>query len=295
MAEPVLEVNIPYYAREGFTLSNISFEVQKGFVTGIFGLNGAGKTTLLKLLSTGIGLDENMKVNVCGMPMQSRETEAKDKIGFVFDENPFWAGSSAEQCGEIMGNFYTCYDRRRYWDYLERFEIPKKKRIKSLSKGMGMKVQLAFALSHQAELLIMDEPTASLDPVFREEFSLLLADIVKEGNCGVLLSSQLISEQEKQTDFCLLIHEGKNLYYGSVEELMDAFRIVRGKKELFPYFKSKIIGTKEGEFTSEALIYRPDDSFRFDVTTELAHIDQLLYYIKTGALTKEVFSNVCKC
>lgn len=284
----VLEVHIPEYNRKGFYMRDIDFSVEKGYLTALFGINGSGKTTLLSLLSGTLTLPEDSEVKVSGYSLKSQGKEAKDRIGFVFDENPFDTYMTPQMVDEIIGRYYTNYDSKLFYDYLDRFEISRKKSIRKLSKGMGMKFQLAFALAHKPELLLMDEPTASLDPVFREEFQEIITSILEKEECGILISSQLVSELEPISDYSVLLHKGDQYYAGSMEELLDRFLVVRGRKELFPYMKSRIIAERQNEYSEEALIYKSDDPLRLDLTCTRPHVEDLMYYIKSGALTKEM-------
>lgn len=291
MSENVLEVKIPFYNQNGFSLSDISFSLEKGYVAGLFGLNGAGKTTLIRLLTGNHVLPPNAEIYINGFSMKTEEKEAKNSLGFVFDRSLFPDYIKAEDVGDFFGRYYNHYHKKTYLDYLERFEISPKMKLRKLSAGMSMKQQLAFALSHEAALLVMDEPTASLDPVFREEFSILLSEITSSGDCSVLLSSQLVSEQEAQADYCLFLHQGRQIYYGATEDLLEDYLILRGRETLFPYLKSRIIGTRTEEYTAEALIRNDNEPMRLDLSVSRPHLEDILYYVKTGTLTKEVLEN----
>ena len=286
--DTVLEVHIPGYVRKGFQMKEIEFSLEKGYLAALFGINGAGKTTLLSLLSGALSLPKGCEVKLSGYSIVTQGKEAKDRLGFVFDECPFEGGMSPQLVGEVFGRYYSGFEPEKYRKYLERFEIPKKKAIKKLSKGMTMKFQLAFALSHHAELILMDEPTASLDPVFREEFQEIVTEVLSEEECGMLISSQLVSELEPVADYTLLLHAGEQYYFGSTEQLLDKFRLVRGRKELFPYIKSKIIATRQKEYSEEALIYRKDEPFRLELECVRPKVEDLMYYLKNGAIRKEM-------
>lgn len=288
--EPVLKVHIPQYLRKGFAMKEIDFSVEKGYLTALVGVNGAGKTTLLSLLSGQLSLPEDAEVEIAGFSLRERGREAKNCLGFVFEDSPFDEGMSPVAVGEIFGRYYTEFDKHVYLDYLERFELPKKKPLGKLSKGMNLRFQLAFAMSHRAGLLLMDEPSASMDPVFREEFYTVLSEVLEKEECGILISTQLIAELEPLSDYMLLLHNGEQVYAGSTEELLEKFVLVRGRKELFPYMKSKILGTRQNEFFSEALIKRDNDEFRLDLQCVRPHAEDILYYLKAGIIRKEMFS-----
>ena len=282
----VLEVRIPRMQREGFVLKEIEFQLEAGYMTALLGVNGAGKTTLLSLISGLLPLPEGAEVFIGGYSLRENEREAKDCMGFVFDESPFDEGISPMLMGQMYGPYYSKWDQKKYEELLERFEIPKKRAIRKLSKGMKMKFQLAFALSHGATFLIMDEPAASLDPIFREEFMEVLSEVLEEESCGILLSSQLVSELEAKADYTLMLHQGEQLFYDSTEAILDYYRLVRGRYELFTYMKSRILGTRLSEFTAEGLIKNDGEPVRLNLECVRPTMEDLMYYIKQGIITK---------
>jgi ABC-2 type transport system ATP-binding protein len=272
--------------REGFVLKEIEFQLEAGYMTALLGVNGAGKTTLLSLISGLLPLPEGAEVFIGGYSLRENEREAKDCMGFVFDESPFDEGISPMLLGQMYGPYYSKWDQKKYEELLERFEIPKKRTIRKLSKGMKMKFQMAFALSHGATFLIMDEPAASLDPIFREEFMEVLSEVLEEESCGILLSSQLVSELEAKADYTLMLHQGEQMFYDSTEAILDYYRLVRGRYELFTYMKSRILGTRLSEFTAEGLIKNDGEPVRLNLECVRPTMEDLMYYIKQGIITK---------
>lgn len=282
----VLDVKIPRLQRDGFALKEIEFSVEAGYLTALLGVNGAGKTTLLSAISGLLPLPEGADVLIGGYSLREQEKEAKECMGFVFDDSPFDEGMSPLLTGQVYGPYYRNWDMEKYISCLERFEVPKKRTIRKLSKGMKMKFQLAFALSHGATFLIMDEPAASLDPVFRDEFMEVLSEILEGEDCGILLSSQLVSELEAKADYTMMLHRGEQMFYDSTENILDKFLLVRGRYELFPYMKSRILGERLSEYTAEGLIFNDGDPVRLDLECVRPTIEDLMYYIKQGVVKK---------
>ena len=282
----VLDVKIPRLQRDGFALKEIDFSVEAGYLTALLGINGAGKTTLLSAISGLLPLSDGADVVIGGYSLRENEREAKDCMGFVFDEMPFDEGMSPLLTGEMYGPYYTNWDMERYLELLERFEIPKKRSIRKLSKGMKMKFQLAFALSHGAKFLLMDEPAASLDPVFRDEFMEVLSEVLEGEDCGILLSSQSVSELEAKADYTVMLHQGEQMFAESTEALLDKFLLVRGRYELFPYMKSRILGERLSEYTAEGIIINDGESVRLDLECVRPTMEDLMYYIKQGVVKK---------
>jgi len=153
---------------DSFKIEDISFPIRKGYVTGLIGPNGAGKSTLIRMIMQMVKPDAG-HVELFGSKLENEATGMRERIGYVSDENVFYDHLTLKRMTNILAPFYRNWETDTFRDYLERFELPENKKIKDLSKGMKMKFSLAVALSHSAELLIMDEPTAGLDPVFRRE------------------------------------------------------------------------------------------------------------------------------
>ena len=282
----VLEVKIPRMQRDGFALKEIDFSVEAGYLTALLGVNGAGKTTLLSVISGLLPLPEEAEVYIGGYSLRDEEREAKECMGFVFDDSPFDEGMSPLLTGDMYGPYYRNWNKERYLELLNRFEIPKKRTIRKLSKGMKMKFQLAFALSHGATFLIMDEPAASLDPVFRDEFMEVLSEVLEGEDCGILLSSQLVSELEAKADYTVMLHQGEQVFSDSTENILDKFLLVRGRYELFPYMKSRILGEHLSEYTAEGLILNDGEPVRLDLECVRPTMEDIMYYIKQGVVKK---------
>lgn len=174
----ILEVKNLRKEYKDFTLDDVSFSLEKGFIMGFIGPNGAGKSTTIKLIMNLIKNDGG-SIKILGLDNIANEKEAKEKIGFVYDENYFYEELNLTEMKNIIAPFYKNWDERAYQKYIKDFNLPAKKKIKELSKGMKMKFSLAMALSHGAELILMDEPTSGLDPVFRSE----ILDIPYPLNC----------------------------------------------------------------------------------------------------------------
>ena len=180
----ILEIKDLGKSYKNFTLNNLTFNVKRGTVMGFIGPNGSGKSTTIKLIMNLIKKDSG-KINIFGLDNLKHEKELKEKIGFVYDENYFYEELNVMEMKNILRPFYKNWDDNLFEQYIKDFELPKKGKIKSLSKGMKMKFSLAVALSHKAEFIIMDEPTSGLDPVFRRGLLDILYNIIQDENVSI--------------------------------------------------------------------------------------------------------------
>ncbi len=156
--ENVIELKHVNKAFEGFELKDLSISVKKGFVTGFIGSNGAGKSTTIKLIMNLLQPDSG-EISIFGLNYKKHEKEIKQRIGFVFDHNVFYENVTLTEMKNIISPIYIKWDDSLFNQYVDMFELPLKKKLKTFSKGMMMKASLTIALSHHAELIIMDEPT----------------------------------------------------------------------------------------------------------------------------------------
>lgn len=217
--------------RKQFELRDVSFEVPAGYITGLAGKNGAGKSTLIQLILGQLCADAG---EIClGELKGSRDASLlRDQTGFVLEkENLFLRGKTAYENGDFFGRFYTKWDSALYRKYLADFglSVTEQKRLPvgSLSIGQYIRFQLAFALAHHPELLLLDEPTANLDPVFRMKFLTLLQEAVEREEMAVLFATHITTDLDKIGDYLVVLDEGSVVCMGSKEELFDMYQTKR--------------------------------------------------------------------
>lgn len=198
---------------DGFALDDLSFDIKKGFITGFIGANGAGKTTTIRCLMDLIKIDQG-EIQVFGESHGSHTAEIKERIGFVYDANFYYEDLTIEKNKKILAPFYSQWDDELFYRYLQKFKLNKAKRVKHLSKGMRMKFALAMALSHHPDFIIMDEPTAGLDPIVRRELLDMMQDLIQNEEKAIFFSTHITTDLEKIADFIIFIHEGRIIFQG---------------------------------------------------------------------------------
>jgi ABC-2 type transport system ATP-binding protein len=172
------------------------------------------------------------EVKVMGMDNRRQEAEAKAKIGFVYDVMPFYADVSLQDTKKAIAPFYERWNDRLFRELAATFDLPLKKKVKKLSQGMRTKFALALALSHEAELLILDEPTTGLDPVFRRELLHGLSGLLQDEKKSVLFSTHVTSDLERIADYVTFIRDGSILLTETREELREVWGVARGGEEV---------------------------------------------------------------
>ena len=208
-----------------FSLRDVTLAVEPGQIVGFVGANGAGKTTTIRAALGLIRLDAG-EVHLFGQHCNANapdETQRhlRSRIGLVLDTCPFPSTLKVGQVEALVGPAYPAWSRETFAGFIEQFGLDPKTKVKDLSRGMGMRLQLACALSHNAKLLILDEATAGLDPMAREELLDELLAFVSDGQRSVLLSSHITSDLERAADRIICIDNGSIVFDLPREDITD--------------------------------------------------------------------------
>lgn len=280
--ENAIEIKDVTKKYDGFTLNNISFDVPKGSIMGFIGQNGAGKSTTIRSLLNIIPVDSG-EMKLLGLDHIKNEREIKERIAVVFDELPFHDIFNAKDMSRIFEGIYPKWNRNEYIRYLERFELPQKKKFGEFSKGMKMKLQIACALSHEAELLIMDEPTSGLDPVVRDEILRIFMEYLVDGERSILMSSHITSDLEKIADSITFIDRGKILLSGCKDEILETHGIIKCSKEQFGEIEPQdFVSVRFNTYGAEVMVHSREEmkSKYGGVIIDPASLeDVMLYYV----------------
>lgn len=264
---------------KGFALEGVSLTLPRGYIMGLIGPNGAGKTTIIKLVLNLVRRDAG-SIRVLGLDNLRREAEIKSRIGFVPDEPKFHEDVPLRTLKAATAPFYPGWDERRFEELAGRFGLPMDKKFKTLSHGTKTKFALALALSHGAELVLLDEPTAGLDPVFRRELLDLLSGLLQDDRVSVLFSTHITADLERTADFITFVKEGRLVFSRSKDDVLGTFGIVRGGRELLDgETRGLFDGIRTHEHGFEALTSRIDEVRRRlgdRVAIERARLDDLM-------------------
>ena len=214
-----------------FAITDLSMTVAAGCVCGLVGENGAGKSTTIRLLMGALYPDSGTARVLDADPYSPAFREAKEDIGVVLDEAYFPETLTAVQVGKVMRDTYRRWDGEQFQAYLRRFDLPEKKKFKEYSRGMRMKLAIAAALSHQPKLLVLDEATAGLDPIVRDEILDLFNDFTRREDHSILISSHILSDLEKICDTVAFLHKGRLLFCEEKDALLERYGIFTGTTE----------------------------------------------------------------
>lgn len=280
----MLEITNLHKQYKDFELDHISFQLPKGFIMGLVGKNGAGKSTTIKSIMNM--LDFQGEIRIDGQDNILCEKQVKQMVGVVVDQPFFPVIFTLEQVEKYCGSFYVNWDKDNYGKLLRQFGLNPKKKVSELSRGMGVKLQLAVALSHKAELLVLDEPTSGLDPVARDECMDILMEYIQNGDHSVLFSTHISTDLEKIADYITILSGGKLFYTGEKDVLMEKYVILKGdQRKVSGELEKNLIGTRRYGDSFEAMLPREQYALcgGCPFQTENAKIDDILIYAERSA------------
>lgn len=239
---------------KNFKLGSIDLNIPSGMIVGLIGENGAGKTTLIKSILNIIKVD-NGSIKIFDKDISKYDELVKEDIGVVLDNMFFPEILSPKNINSIMQDIYKNWDRDLFYDYLEKFGINDNQQLKTMSKGMRKKVEIATALAHKPKLLIMDEATSGLDPVVRNEILDIFLDFIQNEENTVVLSSHITSDLEEIADQIVFIDSGKIILNKNKDEILDNYGIL--KCDIDSFFKidhDDIIKYRKTKYSYEILV-----------------------------------------
>ena len=252
--ENILEVKNLCKKYKGFELQNVNITLPKGMIMGFIGENGAGKTTTIKAI-LDIIKNYTGEIKIFGLDNKKDDKKIKENVGVVLDDMFFPEILTPNDINSIMKDIYKNWDSKLYLKYLTDFSLPRNKAIKTLSKGMRKKLEIATAISHHPQLLILDEPTAGLDPVARNEVIDLFQSFIQNEECSIFLSSHITTDLEHIADYITFINNGNIILSKTREELLEDYGIVKCSKEEFEKIDKKdFIQYKKSKYEYEILV-----------------------------------------
>ncbi|WAW14060.1 ABC transporter ATP-binding protein [Peptostreptococcus equinus] len=280
MSKYAIEIKDLVKTFDSFKLGPVSLSIPKGTIVGYIGQNGAGKSTTIKLL-LGLLRKDSGEIRILDEE-NPNNVEIKDKLGVVFDDLLVSEEMTLIDVEKFCSRVYSQWDKNLFYKLIEKFNLPQKKIIKNYSRGMKMKLSMGIALSHNAELLILDEATSGLDPIVREEILDLLLDFMQDENHTILMSSHILSDLEKVADYIAFIHNGKILFIETKDELKENYGICTlSNEEVNNIDEEAIIGRRVHFFGQELLVKKnliPDG-----IELQKPSIEDIMIYFVKGA------------
>lgn len=217
---------------DNFSL-DCSLELNSGCVTGLIGQNGAGKSTVFKAILGLISSDDG-QITILGKDIKNFTAKDKEELGVVLADSGFSEYLRIKDIVPILQNTYSKFDKSLFLEQVQKFQLPMDKKIKEFSMGMKAKLKVLVAISHNAKLLILDEPTAGLDVIAREELLELLREFLeKNEERSILISSHISDDLESLCDDLYMIHDGKIILHEDTDVLLSDYALLKVDEEQY--------------------------------------------------------------
>jgi len=283
MANNALEIKNLNTTIGDFSLNDINFSLEKGTIMGFIGKNGSGKTTLIKTLLNMLPSTSG-EVLFDDIVMYGNEETVKAKIGVVFDSLIYPLNLKPTKIKRMMSPFYKTFDDKTFDQLMNRFELDPGKRLSAYSKGMQMKFGVVMALCHNPELIILDEPTAGLDPIARADVIDLLLELMQKEERSILFSTHITSDLEKIADYITMINKGKIVFSKGKDEMLDMYTLAHiDKFDMTDVIKKELIGIKKTTFGYEGLCTKESGIQNvYVVKTIRPTIEDIMIYMEVG-------------
>ncbi len=212
------------YGRGKDVLAGVDFSLEAGQIAALLGKNGAGKTTLIRI-AMGLLETQSGSVRIFGLDPRKDAVEVKRRVGYVAEDQILPAFLRVSEVLELHRGLFPTWDDEMARRLAERFDLPARAKVKTLSKGQARQVALLCAVAHRPELLILDEPAGGLDPVARREFLETSIQLLNEAGTTILFSSHYMSDVERMADRVVMLDEGKVLIDNELDELRESYSL----------------------------------------------------------------------
>ena len=203
--------------KKKFSLNNISFTAESGFITAITGTNGAGKTTLLSLITK----EESKytgEILFDGVDIRTDHDKFRSMLGIVCDERYFFDGFTANENVKLLSHFYPEWNNDIFKEQMKAMGISGGRKLSYLSRGEYIRFQLAFAMAHGAKLYIMDEATAGMDPIYRKDFFKSVHELLAANpDVTIIMTTHIEEDIRKHMDYIGVLDKGNLISFSEVE------------------------------------------------------------------------------
>ncbi|MEY8379671.1 ABC transporter ATP-binding protein [Ileibacterium valens] len=266
-----------------FALKGITFEVPQGTVCAIIGENGSGKSSTLECI-LGIDIPDSGNISIYGINPQEN-IDAHSLVGVAFDSCPFPENCTAADLQTILKGVFKNWNSTLYSALIEECKIPLHQKIRTFSRGMKAKLDIVCALCHEADLLILDEATAGLDPVIREEMIDQLLNFMQDEKHAILMTSHISSDLERIADYIIFIKDGQIVFIEQKDLLLAEYGMACVSSDQLEYIAGEfIVRLRKQAMNTDLLIRnRAEFSKRYpDYSLRPASLDEIVLMFTRG-------------
>ncbi len=266
---------------DNFSLNIANLEIPKGTIVGLIGENGAGKTTLIKCI---LNIIQSYEGNIKILNKNAKEKLALKDVGVVLDGIFFPESLKVKDISVILKNIYKNWDNTLFTNLLNEFNIQKDVQIKTLSKGMHKKLEIATSLAHKPKLLILDEPTSNLDPIVRNEVLDLFRTFLEDEDHTILFSTHITSDLENIADKLLFLNDGQIILSEDMDTIRESYGLIKCDASYFTKIKPEdILKYRQNKYDYEVIVKNKNNYVNDDnIVVEKLSIEDLMVLMIKG-------------
>lgn len=280
----MLEIQNLKKTYQHFTL-DCSLSVKEGMITGLVGRNGAGKTTTFKAI-LGLVTKDSGTIQLFGKDISTLQQEDRERIGTVLPCALFSDDLTIHAIMKVLASLYRNFDKPYFDQLVQQFKLPMNKPVRTFSTGMKTTLSLVIALTHKADFLILDEPTAGLDVVVRNALLDLLRSFMEENPThSILISSHNAQDLETLCDDFYMIDQGKILLHEETDNLLNAYAVLKVTEEQYAHLEKDLLLTSVREPYGYQCLVKERQFFKenyLDIIIERCSIDDIVAMLSKG-------------
>ena len=278
----VIDVSKKY--PNGFEIKDLSFEIKKGYITGVIGKNGAGKTTIIKLILDILHTDKG-SIKIFEEDVKSGRYNLNEDIGIVIEDMFFPDELKVSDLNIVSKRIFKKWDTDLFYKYIDKFEIPKNSKIKELSTGMKKKLQILFVLSYSPKLLIFDEATSGLDPVVRREILDVFSQYMRDEENTILMSTHITTDLDDIADEIIMIDNGSIVFKDYLENIKNDYCILKCDEDMVRKLDEKTVLAKiPSKYSWEVLVNSKNELSKksADYVIENINLGKMMFLLSKG-------------
>ncbi|WP_010529326.1 ABC transporter ATP-binding protein [Lentibacillus jeotgali] len=273
--------NISKSFGNSLVLKNVTFNVPPGSIVGFIGDNGSGKSTTFKSV-LGLISKDGGTAKIFGEENIHKNAKIKEEVGVVFDAMNLPAHLTIKQLNKVFIKMFDSWKQDDFYRLVNSFSLPTDKKVNKFSRGMSMKLSVAVALSHNAQLLLLDEATGGLDPSSREQVLDELKRFVRKNNGGVLLSSHIMSDVEKIASHIVIIKDGEILLNEEKDKVFASYTIVDVNEEQLTLLNKEIVVAKRDYGTYFSVLVSDKKELPNGLNSKSISMEELSVFLTRG-------------
>lgn len=284
MENAIEVINLSKKYPSGFEIKDMSFEIKKGYITGVIGKNGVGKTTIIKLILDILHADKG-NVKIFEKDVKSGIYNVNEDIGIVIEDIFFPDELKVRDLDIVSRGIIKKWNSDLFYKYIDKFDIAKNSKIKELSTGMKKKLQIVYVLSYSPKLLIFDEATSGLDPIVRREILDVFSEYMRDEENTILMSTHITTDLDDIADEIIMIDDGKIVFKDFLDNIKNEYCILKCDEDMLRKLDEKTVLAKiSTKYSWEVLVNNKNELSKnsSNYVLENINLEKMMFLLSKG-------------